>query len=97
MLDRADLLAIAAMAVATYCTRIAGMLLGRHLPKTGRAKQAMDALPPAVLSAVIAPLVIAGPAEAIAGVVTVLSALRLPVLAALAIGMACVAGLRAVL
>ena len=61
-----NLLAILAMALATYATRIGGMLLGGYLPKTGRVRQALDALPAAVLTAVIAPAVIAGSAEMIA-------------------------------
>jgi uncharacterized membrane protein len=89
-----DVLAIVAMAVATYATRIGGMLLGARLPRTGRVKQALDALPAAVLTAVIVPAVTAGRAEMIAGAATVLAATRLPMLAAIAIGMACAAVLR---
>jgi uncharacterized membrane protein len=90
-----NLLAILAMAVATYATRIGGMLLGGHLPKTGRVRQALDALPPAVLTAVIAPSVIAGSAETIAAGATILAALRLPLIVAVLVGMGSVAILRA--
>ncbi len=75
-------LAIAAMAVATYATRIGGMLLGGYLPKTARARQPLDALPAAVLTAVIAPAVLAGSAEMIAAALTLLAALRLPMIVA---------------
>jgi uncharacterized membrane protein len=89
------LLAIVAMAVATYATRIGGMLLGGYLPKTGRVRQALDALPAAVLTAVIAPAVIAGSPEMIAAALTLLAALRLPMLVAVLVGMGSVATLRA--
>jgi uncharacterized membrane protein len=91
-----NLLAVIAMAVATYATRIGGMLLGGYLPKTGRVRQALDALPAAVLTAVIAPAVIAGSAEMIAAALTVLAALRLPMIVAVLVGMGSVAILRAV-
>jgi uncharacterized membrane protein len=89
------LIAIVAMAAVTYGTRIGGMLFGDRLPRTGRIKQALDALPAAVLTAVIAPAATAGKAEIIASAATVAAALRLPTLAAIAIGMACAAVLRA--
>lgn len=89
------LLTLFAMSVATYGTRLGGMLIGSYLPKTGRFKQAFDALPAAVLTALITPSVLAGPNEMIAGAVTALAAIRLPLMAALGIGMTCVAGLRA--
>lgn len=88
---------ILAMAAATYVSRLGGMLLGAYLPRGGRAKQALDALPAAVLTALIAPAVTASPADLIAGAATVLAALRLPMLAAIAIGMASAAALRGVL
>jgi uncharacterized membrane protein len=90
-----NLLAILTMAVATYATRIGGMLLGGYLPKTGRVRQALDALPAAVLTAVIAPAVIDGSAEMIAGALTLLAALRLPMIVAVLIGIGSVAILRA--
>ncbi len=90
------LLAILVMAVATYATRIGGMLLGGYLPKTGRVRQALDALPAAVLTAVIAPAVITGSAEMIAAALTLLAALRLPMIVAVLVGMGSVAILRAV-
>jgi uncharacterized membrane protein len=90
-----SLLAILAMAVATYATRIGGILLGGYLPNTGRVRQALDALPAAVLSAVVAPAVIAGSAETIAAALTLVAALRLPMIVAVLVGMGSVATLRA--
>ena len=66
-LDTTTLLAILAMAVVTYFTRIAGLFVADRLVLTGRAKAAFDAIPPAVLVAVIAPTALTtGWAEAIA-------------------------------
>lgn len=95
-IDPHDLLAILLMGIATYGTRVAGLFLAGRLPRTGRVRVALDALPPAVLTAVIAPAVVAGPAEAVAAAVTVLAAFRLPLIATVALGVTTVAVLRAV-
>ena len=89
---------IAGMAVATYLTRIGGLYLMRGVKVQGRLKAALDALPPAVLMAVIAPTVLAtGAAETIAAAITVAAAfLRLPMIAVVAIGVAAVVALRTV-
>ena len=89
---------IAGMAVATYLTRIGGLYLMRGVKVQGRLKAALDALPPAVLMAVIAPTVLAtGVAETIAAAITVAAAfLRLPMIAVVAIGVAAVVVLRTV-
>ena len=80
--DPATLLAIVAMAIATYFTRIAGIFITGHLALTGRAKAAFDAIPTAVLVAVIAPTVLAtGVPETLAALITALVATRLPLLA----------------
>jgi uncharacterized membrane protein len=55
-LDQATLVAILAMAGITYLTRIAGIFVAGRLALRGRAKAAFDAIPPAVLFAVIAPM-----------------------------------------
>lgn len=95
-LDPLTLLAIAAMALVTFATRVSGWLAIRRIVLAGRAKAALEAIPGAVLAAVIAPMVLAaGPAEAIAGLVTALASLRLPRLVAVAIGIGGVVGLRA--
>ena len=96
-IDPATLLAILAMAAATYATRIAGLAIGGRIPQTGRARAALDALPAAVLVAVIAPAAAAGPAEILAAAVTVLAATRLPLLAVVGIGVAAVVMLRTAL
>lgn len=90
---------IIAMAVATYLTRIGGLYLMQGVSVKGRLKAALDALPPAVLMAVIAPTVLAtGPAETVAAAITASAAcLRLPMMAVVAIGVAAVIALRALL
>jgi uncharacterized membrane protein len=98
-LDAMTLLAIAAMAVAPAAARLSGYFLMRVVQVEGRLKAALDALPPAILMAVIAPTVLAtGFAETGAAMITALAAwFRLPLLAVLLIGVASVVALRAVL
>jgi uncharacterized membrane protein len=94
-LDPTTLLAILLMAVATYLTRLAGFLLVGRLRLEGRAKAAFDAIPPAILTALIAPAVLTGgPAAAIAGLVTLVAAFRLPLLGTVLVGVAAIVLLR---
>jgi uncharacterized membrane protein len=96
-LDLQTLLAILAMAAATVFTRLSGLVLIRHFELSESSKNAIDAIPPAVLMAVIAPTAFAtGWAETIACLVTALAARRLPLLASVALGVATVAALRAI-
>jgi uncharacterized membrane protein len=95
-LDPNTLLLIILMGIATYSTRIAGYWLLRGRKVEGRMKAALDAVPPAILVAVIAPTIfMQGKAEIGAGALTLLAALlRLPLLATILIGMASVVVLR---
>ncbi len=87
--------AIVAMAIATIATRIGGLVLIRFVTIGETQRRALEAIPPAVLMAVIAPTaLVTGPAETIATVVTALVAMRLPLLAAVAAGVVTVAILR---
>jgi uncharacterized membrane protein len=98
LVDLATLAAILAMAAVTYATRLAGFALVRRLRLTGRARQALEATPGAVLVALIAPAILTrGPADALAGLITILAALRLPVLAVVVVGVVSAGVLRAVL
>lgn len=93
--DTTTVLAILAMAVVTYATRIAGLFVADRLVLTGRAKAAFDAIPPAVLVAVIAPTALTtGWAEALAAAITAVAAFRLPLLATVAVGVVSVVALR---
>ncbi|NRP18454.1 hypothetical protein LPJGGPFB_01685 [Ensifer adhaerens] len=93
--DPHTFLAILAMAIATIATRIGGLVLIRFVTIGETQRRALEAIPPAVLMAVIAPTaLVTGPAETIATVVTALVAMRLPLLAAVAAGVVTVAILR---
>ncbi len=93
------LLAIIGMGMATYASRISGLLLMRGVVVKGRLKAALDAVPPAVLMAVITPTVfMTGKAEALAAVATAIAAfLRLPLLATILVGVGSVVLFRKVL
>ena len=95
-LDLNTIIAILAMAAATVFTRISGLVLIRHVEMDERRRTAIEAIPPAVLMAVIAPTAFAaGWAETLACAATAIAARRLPMLVSVAIGVATVALLRA--
>jgi len=97
-LDPLVFAAIAAMAVATYATRVFGYWLVRRRAVSGRLAGALEAVPGAVLTAIIAPMAFAtGPAESAAALLAVLLALRLPLIVAVAGGCLAVVGLRLLL
>ncbi len=95
---RVDLATLATwfgMMLATYSSRVAGFWFVRRFPIGGRLKAGLEAVPLAVLTALIAPTVLAtGPAETLAALITLLLAWRLPVLAAVIGGVAAVVLLR---
>lgn len=94
-LDPVTVATILGMAVVTYLTRIGGLALGGFSP-TGRLRAAFDAIPAAVLTAVIAPSALAtGWRETLAAAVVCLAATRLPLLAVVAVGVAAIVALRA--
>lgn len=95
--DPATLAAILAMAAVTYLTRVAGFFLASRMALRGRSKAAFDAIPAAVLVAVIAPTALAtGWPETVAAAVSILAATRLPLLATVAVGVLSVVALRAI-
>lgn len=97
-LDPTVAAAIAAMALATYLTRLAGFWLVRRMTIQGRLAAALEATPGAILVALIAPAALAtGPAESGAALATVILARRLPMILAMAGGIACLLLLRAFL
>ncbi len=96
--ETANLAAIVAMAVVTYATRIGGLWLLRFVKVTPLVQTSLDALPVAVLTAVIAPSLIKGGApDMIAAALTLLAASRLPLLAVVVIGVGSAVILRHVL
>lgn len=96
MRDPATLVAILGMAAISFGCRMTGLILGGRFRPRGRLRAAFDAIPAAVLTAVIAPTVlVTGWAESLAGLVAIVAALRLPVLATIAAGVGAVVILRA--
>lgn len=96
--DALTLLAIVGMGLATYLTRVSGLILLRFVTIEGRARAALEAVPVAVLMAVIAPTVLAtGPAETLAAIVTLIAALRLPLLGVVIVGVVSAALFRMIL
>lgn len=86
------------MLAVTYGARLAGYFLMRRIPIEGRFKGALEAVPAAVLTAIIAPMALAtGPAETLAALATLLLAWRLPMLAAVIGGVVAVVLLRMLL
>lgn len=97
--DLTILLAIIGMALATYATRVSGLYLMRGVTVKGRLKAALDAMPPAILMAVIAPTILTtGIAETIAAAITATAAfMRLPFIVTILIGVMSVVLLRMLL
>jgi len=94
-IDPVTLAAILGMALATYACRFGGLMIGGRLAPTGRTKAAVDAIPPAVLTAVIAPTLLAtGWPETLAGALTILAATRLPLIGVIGVGVASIVALR---
>ena len=97
-LDLATFVAIVGMAAVTYATRIAGLFIADWLVLSGRAQAAFEAIPAAVLVAVIAPMMLAtGPAETVAALVTAVAATRLPLMGTIVVGVLAIVLLRSVL
>lgn len=95
--DPIAVLLILALGVATYGTRIAGhLILSRFERLNPRVEAALDAVPIAVITALVAPAVLAsGIAETIAAIVTVAAALRFSIMPTLLIAAVTVSLLRA--
>ena len=98
-LDLLVFLAVLGMALATYATRVGGVYLIRGVTVRGKLKTALDALPPAILMAVIAPTILTtGMAETAAAAITATVALmRLPMVVVILTGVVSVVALRMVL
>jgi uncharacterized membrane protein len=95
MIDPAAVLTILAMASVTYFTRVAGYLALRNRTLGPRARSVMEAAPGCVLISVIAPYFVSSrPADLVALAITVLAAMRLPMLPTVLIGVAATGLLR---
>ncbi len=92
-------MAIFGMSVATYLTRISGLLLLSGVEVKGRAKAALDAVPVSVMMAVITPTILmTGKAESLSAVIVAVAAyFRAPLVVNIILGMVSVVLLRHVL
>ena len=87
--------AIVVMAATTAITRLAGLFVPTGVAQRGRLKAAFQAMPVAVLVAIIAPSVLAtGWPETLSAILVVVTAWRFPLIAAVVAGVAAAAGLR---
>ncbi|MEX3010074.1 AzlD family protein [Hoeflea sp. TYP-13] len=88
---------IIAGAVATYATRIGGhLVLSRFQRIPPRLNAALNAVPAAVLTTLVAPAAVSnGPAEAITLIIAAVVALRLNLVAVLVVGAIAIIALRA--
>ena len=95
--DSTSLILIAALGIGTYLTRIGGhLVLSRFERLNPRVEAALDAVPAAVMTAIVAPIALtAGIAETVATAVTVAVALRAPMYVTMLAGAGTVALLRA--
>jgi len=95
MPDSHTLLAIAAMALVTYATRLAGYVALRDRTPSPRLAAVLQAVPGCVLLAVIAPAFATGQlADLLALGITLLAASRAPMLPTVLIGVAAAGLLR---
>lgn len=95
MIHHATVLAIVLMASMTYLTRIAGYLVLRHRTLGTRAITVLEAAPGCVLIAVIAPRFVSNSlADILALLITLVAAIRLPILATVIIGVVAAGVLR---
>ena len=98
MLHPLSLLTIVLMALATYATRTLGYFALSNRVLNARTRAVLDAAPACVLLAVISPAFVASrPADLLALTVTVIAAIRLPMIATVAVAIVSSALLRALL
>lgn len=97
-MDVDALVTIVGMAIVTYVTRAGGLWLMARVTPSPRLTAALEALPGALLMALIAPLALTrGPVEAVAAALVALTMLRTGnLIAAIVVGVGATALLRAV-
>jgi uncharacterized membrane protein len=69
--DSTFLVAMAAMACASYACRVAGFLLMAYVPETPRIQAALKSIPLGVMIGIVAPTIAAGRLPEIAGLAVV--------------------------
>lgn len=75
--DTHFLLAIGAMALASYACRVAGYLLMGYVPITDRVQAALKAIPLGAMIGIVMPSVLSGKVPELVGLVVVLAAMKL--------------------
>jgi uncharacterized membrane protein len=85
------------MALASYACRVSGVVLMSRVRITPRVQRALAALPGSIVFATIAPIAWRSGPDAVAGILAAMAAMALTrsEVAALAAGLAVVAGMRA--
>ncbi len=71
------LLAILAMAAASYACRVLGYLLMGYVPVTSRVQAALKAIPLGVMIGIVMPAVVSGKVPELVGLAVVFAAMRL--------------------
>ena len=77
VLPYAGFIAIAAMALATYVTRVAGFWMMGHVPITPRMHRMLEALPGSVVAALVLPVVAKSGLPALLAVVAVIAVMMI--------------------
>ena len=75
--DLLFLLAVLAMAAASYACRLAGFLLMGYVPITDRVRAALAAIPLGVMVGIVMPTVLTGRIPELVGLVVVFAAMKL--------------------
>lgn len=75
--DTPLLLAILAMAAASYACRVAGYFLMGYVPITSRVQAALKAIPLGVMIGIVTPSVLAGRVPEMVGLAVVFAAMKL--------------------
>lgn len=87
MIDSGTFVTILLMALTTYLTRIVGYVALRERPLSPRMLTVLESVPGCVLISVIAPaFVSSNPSNLLALAITLLAAMRLPLLPTVAVG-----------
>ena len=90
-LAHGPLIAILAMAVATYATRISGYWLMGHVPMTKRVRRSLEVLPGAIMAATVVPIVAKVGVAALVAVIVALISMTIRRNEFIAVGFALVA------
>jgi len=88
VLPHASLIAIVAMAVATFLTRVSGYWLMGHVPMTRRVRRSLEILPGAIMASAIIPIVAKTGAPALLAVIAAVASMTIRRNEFIAVGLA---------